>query len=328
MKILVVRFSSIGDIVLTSPIVRCMKQQIPNVEIHFLTKKAFRPLVDNNPNIDQVYAIDKSIDECLSRLKNEKYDFVVDLHNNLRTFTLKNKLRAPAAGFPKLHIEKWLLVNFKREMKDKRHIVDRYFEAVKSLKVVNDSLPCDFFITKEDEVDVSSYDLKPNKYISFAIGAQFATKRMPTDKMKEILSQIDVPVVLLGGPTDQEVGKELSEFANVLDLTGKLTIGQSASLVKQSAVLLTHDTGLMHIASAFQIPIVSVWGNTVPAFGMYPYYPKDSSKFSIHEVKGLSCRPCSKIGFQACPKKHFNCMNQQDSSSIAQDLLIRFKTAD
>ena len=323
MKILVVRFSSIGDIVLTSPVVRCLKQQIPNATIHFLTKKSFRALVDHNPYIDQVYAIDKSIDECLIRLKNEKYDFVVDLHNNLRTFSLKNKLRVPTAAFPKLHIEKWLLVNFKKEMNDKRHIVDRYFEAVKPLKVVNDSLPCDFFIAPEDEVDVSTYDLKSNHYIAFAIGAQFATKRMPVEKMKEIISQIELPVVLLGGPTDQEVGKELSQFQNVIDLTGKLTIGQSASVVKQAGVLLTHDTGLMHIASAFQIPIVSVWGNTVPAFGMYPYYPSDSSKFSIHEVNGLSCRPCSKIGFQACPKKHFNCMNQQNASEIAQDLIIR-----
>jgi ADP-heptose:LPS heptosyltransferase len=184
-------------------------------------------------------------------------------------------------------------------------------------------LPCDFFIAPEDEVDVSTYDLKSNHYIAFAIGAQFATKRMPVEKMKEIISQIELPVVLLGGPTDQEVGKELSQFQNVIDLTGKLTIGQSASVVKQAGVLLTHDTGLMHIASAFQIPIVSVWGNTVPAFGMYPYYPSDSSKFSIHEVNGLSCRPCSKIGFQACPKKHFNCMNQQNASEIAQDLIIR-----
>lgn len=328
MKILVVRFSSIGDIVLTSPIVRCLKQQIPNATIHFLTKKPFRALVDNNPYIDQVYAIDKSIDECLPRLKNEKYDFVVDLHNNMRTFGLKNKLRVPAAAFPKLHIEKWLLVNFKKEMNDKRHIVDRYFEAVKPLKVVNDFLPCDFFISQADEVAVLQYDLKPNQYIAFAIGAQFATKRMPVEKMKEILSQIQLPVVLLGGPTDQEVGKELSQFGNVLDLTGKLTIGQSASVVKQAGVLLTHDTGLMHIASAFQIPIVSVWGNTVPAFGMYPYYPSDSSKFSVHEVKDLPCRPCSKIGFQACPKKHFNCMNQQNASEIAQDLLSRMQSED
>ncbi|MDD2982734.1 MAG: glycosyltransferase family 9 protein [Crocinitomicaceae bacterium] len=326
MKILVVRFSSIGDIVLTSPVVRCLKQQIPNATIHFLTKKSYRPLVDNNPYIDQVYAIDKSIDECLPRLKNEKYDFVVDLHNNLRTFSLKNKLRVPAAAFPKLHKEKWLLVNFKKEMKDKRHIVDRYFEAVKSLKVVNDLLPCDFFISQADEVDVLRYDLKPTQYIAFAVGAQFATKRMPVEKMKEILSQIDVPVVLLGGPTDQEVGKELSKFSNVIDLTGKLSIGQSASVVKQSAVLLTHDTGLMHIASAFQIPIVSVWGNTVPAFGMYPYYPSDSSKFSVHEVNGLACRPCSKIGFQACPKKHFNCMQLQDTKKIALDLMSRFNS--
>ena len=325
---MVVRFSSIGDIVLTSPVVRCLKQQVPNATIHFLTKKSLRSLVDSNPHIDQVYAIDKSIDECLVRLKNEKYDFIVDLHNNMRTFSLKNKLRVPAAAFPKLHIEKWLLVNFKKEMNDKRHIVDRYFEAVKSLKVVNDLLPCDFFISEADEVDLSTYALKPKQYIAFAIGAQFATKRMPVEKMKEILSQIHLPVVLLGGPTDQEVGKELSQFSNVLDLTGKLTIGQSASAVKQAGVLLTHDTGLMHIASAFQIPIVSVWGNTVPAFGMYPYYPSDSSKFSIHEVKGLPCRPCSKIGFQACPKKHFKCMNQQNASEIAQDLVSRIQTTD
>jgi ADP-heptose:LPS heptosyltransferase len=109
----------------------------------------------------------------------------------------------------------------------------------------------------------------------------------------------------------------------IVNACGKFSLQQSASIVKQAAVLLTHDTGLMHIASAFQIPIVSVWGNTVPALGMYPYYPQNEKGFSIHEVSNLKCRPCSKIGFKTCPKKHFNCMNLQDAKAIADDVNVK-----
>ena len=330
MKILVVRFSSIGDIVLTSPVVRCIFQQIPGAEIHFLTKKPFESLVNSSPYIFKTWTIEKSIDEIVSHLQAENFDFVVDLHNNIRTQSLKRKLHVASASFPKLHVEKWLLVNFKKQMKTNVHVVERYFQAVEKLNVVNDHLPCDFFLEQADQVCLDEFQLSAKKYISFAIGAQFATKRMPLEKMVEILSFIEIPVLLVGGEMDFALGEKIKESLQnklIVNLCGKFSLRASASIVQQSAVLLTHDTGLMHIASAFQIPIVSVWGNTVPELGMYPYYPKNESAFSMHEVKDLNCRPCSKIGFQSCPKKHFNCMNLQNAKAIAEDVNERFRSA-
>lgn len=323
MKVLVVRFSSIGDIVLTSPVVRCIRQQLPGVELHYLTKKSFETIVSNNPYVDKVHTIGKSINEVLPQLLAEKYDFLVDLHNNIRTFSLKRKLRVRHAAFPKLHVPKWLLVKFKVPMRSELHVVDRYFEAVKPLGVKNDGLPCDFFLSQGDESKASEHDLQPGQYIAFAIGAQYATKRLPLHKMTEIVEKIDQPVVLLGGQMDRETGDAICAALPskpVVNLCGKLSLRESAGVVKHALGLLTHDTGLMHIGSAFSIPTVSVWGNTVPAFGMYPYFPNDPCGFSIHEVNDLPCRPCSKIGYQACPKKHFKCMELQNSEAIAADV--------
>ena len=330
MKILVVRFSSIGDLVLTSPVVRCMHQQIPNAEIHFITKKSFESIVATNPFIHKTWSMEKSIDELIPQLKSEKFDFLVDLHNNIRSKSLIRKLGVPHASFPKLHIEKWLLVKFKKPMITNLHVVERYFKAVVKLHVVNDNLPCDFFFQSGDEIDVASLGVESKKFVAFAIGAQFATKRMPISKMIEVVSQIQHPIVLAGGEMDNENAEDIIKMLpnqQIVNACGKFSLQQSASIVKQSAVLLTHDTGLMHIASAFQIPIVSVWGNTVPALGMYPYFPTNENGFSIHEVNDLKCRPCSKIGFKTCPKKHFNCMNLQNAKAIAEDVNLKLRSA-
>lgn len=329
MKILVARFSSIGDIVLTSPIVRCIYHQIPHAEIHFITKRSFESIVATNPFIQKTWTIDESIDELITQLKAEEFDFLVDLHNNIRTKSLIRKLGVPHASFPKLHLEKWLLVNFKKAMKTNVHVVERYFKAVEKLHVENDNLPCDFFLQADDEIEVDSLGVESKNFVAFAIGAQFTTKRMPISKMIEVVSQIQHPVVLAGGPMDNETAENIvTALPNqlIVNACGKFSLQQSASIVKQASVLLTHDTGLMHIASAFQIPIVSVWGNTVPALGMYPYYPQKENGFSIHEVADLNCRPCSKIGFKSCPKKHFNCMNLQNAKAIAEDVNEKFNS--
>jgi ADP-heptose:LPS heptosyltransferase len=331
MKILVVRFSSIGDIVLTTPVIRCIKNQVPNAEIHFLTKENFIELIELNPNIHKIHSIKKTINECLSDLKKEKFDFLVDLHNNVRTLSLKRKLAVSSAAFPKLNVAKWILVNFKWNKLPQKHVVERYFEAVKSLKVENDNKACDFFLQPSDEVDVlSQFFVAHKSYVSLAIGAQYATKRIPLEKLIEICDSIQFPILLLGGNMDAELAEQLilgSKNQKIYSACGKLTIRQSASVLKQSAVLLTNDTGLMHIASCFQTPTISVWGSTVPALGMYPYFPQKKEAFSIHEVMNLSCRPCSKIGHQNCPKKHFNCMMKQDSHVIAQDVNTRFEAS-
>ena len=309
LKILVVRLSSIGDIVLTTPVVRMLKKQL-NAQVHFLTKSAYVSLLKNNPYIDSVYQIQNSITEVIPDLKKEKYDHVIDLHSNLRTQILKFRLGVAAKSFNKLNMEKFMLTNFKLDNMPKIHIVDRYLETVKHLGIKNDNQGLDFFLSANDKLDISIF---PKNYIVFVIGGQHATKILPNEKIISIIKKVNKPVLLIGGPEDAHKGEEIAKaWDKVVNTCGKYSILQSASLVQQATMVITHDTGMMHIAAAFNKKIYSVWGNTVPEFGMYPYLESEQSKRI--EVKGLNCRPCSKIGYDKCPKGHFKCMQEIDEN--------------
>lgn len=316
MKILVLRFSSIGDIVLTTPVVRCLKQQ-SGAEVHFLTKTAYEQILLPNPHIDRVFSFQKDVREVLPALQAERYDLVVDLHRNLRSFHVKWSLGRPTRSFDKLNFEKWLLVNTGIDRLPDVHIAERYMQTVRHLGVVYDGQGLDYFIPPEEEVQISGYStgLSPGNYVAFVLGATHATKRLPTAKAAKICQQMDQPVVLLGGKAEEEAARAIVG-SKVVNLCGRLTLHQSASVVRQAAAVLTHDTGMMHIAAAFRKPIVSVWGNTIPKFGMYPLYPTGMDRNSSVEVKGLSCRPCSKIGFDRCPRNHFRCMNDIPDGEI------------
>lgn len=322
-KILIVRFSSIGDIVLTTPVIQALKEADTNREIHFLTKSAYAGLLENNPYLDRLHCMSKDIDEVTEELRKQQFDLIVDLHNNLRTRSLKLKLRRPARTFKKLNISKWLLVKFKINKLPDVHIVDRYLNSVRDLIETQPSRGC-FEIAEKNKIDIQEqFGLKTGAFVAVAVGAKFGTKQIPLNKLKEILDDLNLPIVLLGGKEDRTKGDDILSTVNgsIFNLCGEFNLQQSASVVAQSKVLLSSDTGLMHIAACFDVPIVSVWGNTVPELGMYPYRPKERSSYSIHEVKGLNCRPCSKIGFQECPKKHFNCMQQQNSELIRKELI-------
>lgn len=319
MKILVLRFSSIGDIVLTSPVIRCLKKQT-DAEIHYLTKKAFVPILEPNPYLDRIFFFEKNLNEVLPGLRREKYDWIIDLHGNLRTTRVKWALRRPSRTFDKLNLEKWLLVQLGIDLLPDIHIVDRYMKTVQHLKVQYDGQGLDYFIPESEEVRLAEISqlLNAQEYIVVNLGANHATKRMPEEKMLAICRLLDGPVVLLGGKTEAKAGEKIASTCGpqVLNCCGKLSLHQSASVVKQAAKILTYDSGLMHIAAAFQKNIVSVWGNTTPKFGMYPKYPDGQNLNSRMEVKGLKCRPCSKIGYSHCPKGHFKCMRDQDISAI------------
>ncbi|TGE22885.1 glycosyltransferase family 9 protein [Hymenobacter metallicola] len=313
MKILVLRFSSIGDIVLTTPVVRALKQQVPGAQVHFCTKPAYRSLIEPNPYIDKAHYLTGTLGELVAELRQERFDYVVDLHNNLRTSILKLRLGVKSASFDKLNGQKWLLVNTKVDLLPRVHIVERYLAAAAALGVTDDKQGLDYFIPEQDEVNVATLPagFQPG-YVAFAIGAQHATKRLPTERIIELCAQLNRPVVLLGGPEDESNGHivELAFENNpasrttIYNACGHYSLNQSASLVRQAQFVVSHDTGLMHIAAAFHKEIFSVWGNTVPEFGMYPY----RTEFRVLEVRGLPCRPCSKIGYAKCPQGHFRCM--------------------
>lgn len=325
MKILVIRFSSIGDIVLTTPILRCLRKRFPNAEIHYLTKRGFHSQLAANPHINKFHLLDKSLKEVIDDLQKENYDMVVDLHKNVRTLRVKQALNVPQTfTFHKLNFEKWLKVNLKIDMLPEKHIVDRYFEALASVGVENDGQGLDYYIW-DKEVYEYVQNLVNTSYIAFAIGANYATKRLPEDKIIEICRDLNQKIFVLGGKAEEEMGEKLNQLfpAKIVNLCGKLTINESALVVKHAKKVITHDTGMMHIAAAFKKPILSIWGNTVPAFGMYPYYGarnhmQAEKQCFIFEVDGLPCRPCSKLGYDKCPREHFKCMNAQNIDKIVE----------
>lgn len=319
-KFLVVRFSSIGDIVLTTPVLRHLKLQVEDAEIHYLTKSAYHPLLQANPYIDHIHSYDGHIKSCINKLRSEGIDYVIDLHNNLRSMRIKYGLKRISFTVHKLNWLKWLLVNFKIDRLPDRHMVDRNLDTILTFVEERDDKGLDYFIPQQDEIDILSLPEPFRKaYIGLSIGAQHQTKKLPVSSLIELCQQLDLPVVILGGPEDHETGEAILSALpgkKILNGCGAFNIHQSASLVRQAAVLITHDTGLMHIGAAYQKKILSVWGNTIPRFGMYPYSPDPSSV--QFEVSGLRCRPCSKIGYQHCPKKHFKCMLDQDLNGIAR----------
>ena len=303
--------------------VRCLKNQLEDIELHVLTKKKFSNLFKKNTYVDKVFEFDNSLKDNIKELKKENYDYVVDLQKNKRSKRVTASLRCPYSSFPKLNIKKFLLTTFKINLMPDIHIVDRYFEAVKGLGVKNDFKGLDFFISPENQYDIAQLPASfQNGYHAFVIGGTYKTKILPAVKIVEVVKKLQEPVVLLGGPDDVERADDVmaSVSGNVVNLVGKINLEQSASLVKMAKSVLTNDTGLMHIAAAFHKNIVSVWGNTVPELGMYPYLPNEKDKCHIVECKEVKCRPCSKLGFKDCPKKHFRCMMEIDTDVVVENL--------
>ena len=318
-KFLLVRFSSIGDIVLTSPVIRCLKEQVPGAEIHFLTKKNYKVVLENHPLVDKLWTTDGALDDVSVDLKAEKFDAIIDLHHNLRTMKLRKMLGVKSYAFSKLNIEKWLLVNLHINKTPAVHIVDRYLATVQRFGVKNDRKGLDFYMEPGAENIIQKLpESHQHGFVAIAIGAQHTTKMMPSEKIGRIVKSLKMPVVLLGGKEDKVRGAQIEMAAGALvwNACGQTTLGESAALLKASKVVISHDTGLMHIAAAFRKPIVSVWGNTVPEFGMTPYLPGNEDRSRIMEVRDLKCRPCSKIGFDKCPKGHFQCMRGIEDEQI------------
>lgn len=321
-RILIVRFSSIGDIVLTFPVVAAIKSLFPDCKIDYVTKKNFKVLLEGCPAIDDVFLLDDSLQALRRKINLAQYDAILDLHNNLRTRLLFGFHWKRIFRFPKNNLEKWLLTTFKIFPKQRKHVVERYLSTLSNLisdwPITTATHP--YSIPTAAQFDIQGrFNLAPKSYVAIAIGAQFATKRLPTDMLIDLVKKIDGPVLLLGGKQDQAASNAILDACKgqkVVSAVGLTDIHESAWLVKNARALVTHDTGLMHIGASFDVPLHIIWGNTIRDFGMYPYRLEQEEVFQ-YEVTGLSCRPCSKIGHQICPKGHFSCMRKHDLTKIA-----------
>ena len=306
---------------MTTPVVRNVKKAFPDAEIHFLTKPGFVQLIKPNPYIDQIHQLEKDFKSMIKKLKAQKFDLIIDLHKNLRTTRIKLALRTKAISFNKKNFAKYWLVRRKKTRQSIGHIVDRYYQTIEKIGIKPDGEGLDFFLKKEAESEAKSileekqFQDKKN-VLAVAIGATYFTKRWPPGHFREALNALNRPVILLGGKDSGEEANEIMEGLKVpyLDAVGKYSIPASAALMKTCTAVLTHDTGFMHIAAAFEMTVYSLWGNTVPAFGMTPF----QTKHLILENTAAKCRPCSKIGYHECPLGHFQCMNELAPSTVVK----------
>ncbi|MBQ9639062.1 MAG: glycosyltransferase family 9 protein [Bacteroidales bacterium] len=314
MKILIIRFSSIGDIVLTSAVVRGVKQQVPSAELHFLTKPSFAPLLQHNPYVDKLYTLQSSLWGTAQLLRREHYDQVVDLHCNLRSHVLRLLLCCKSTGFDKEDGARRRYVRTKLFAGTGLHVVDRYFGAVRSLQVRNDGRGLDLFMPTAADKTALEQLLPGAPYVAIVCGAQHYTKQIPIDRLHFLCENLHLPVVLVGGKTEQELlqQEDWTAQGQVFNLCGCTGLSDSARIIGRAAVVITPDTGMMHIAAALRRPVIAIWGCTTPQMGFAPY----GTEAVNLEVQALKCRPCSRFGLERCPLQHYDCMQKQDWAHV------------
>lgn len=289
-RILVIRFSSIGDIVLTAPAVKSLRQAIHGpCEIHFLTKASMAAVVKGfGALVDHLHTIEESTAEVQEALKSLNFDYVVDLHNNVRSRSIKHTLGLISFTVDKQNWAKWLLVRGWRR-KPVTSIVERYVEAFAGAfgAVVPEAWPALF-------EEASAPAELPATYAVLAIGATHAGKQLTPSLMQTIVNRSDVPVVLIGGSGDVERAKTLEDSA-VISLVGETTLAKSAAVLRDAQHVYAGDTGMMHLATAVGTPVTSFWGCTRPSLGMAPWNPALGSVMIVPDAQ-LGSRPCSKLG--------------------------------
>ena len=325
-KILIIRFSSIGDIVLASPVFRCVKKQLPDAQVHFLTKFSYKIVTAANPFIDKFFYYENNIEELIVKLKAENYDHVIDLHNNIRSNKIKRLLACDTHTIEKLTFQKFLLTQLNIDVMPDRHITQRSLDTVFALGVKDDGGGLDYFIAKEYELkqdDIPTSHLAG--FIVIVIGATYFTKRFPVHKIIELCNKINHPIILLGGKEDAANGKIIADndSVKIYNACGKFNISESADIIKKSKLVVSNDTGMQYIACALKRPVIALWGSTSPDLDVESYYGSNflnNQQKPIYEnvVLLLKCQPCSKYGLNKCPLDHFNCMEKIDVDKLVE----------
>jgi ADP-heptose:LPS heptosyltransferase len=326
MRLLIIRLSSIGDIVFTTAAIRCAKEQIPGVEIHFLTKKSMKAVTEANPYIDHFHYHDKNLSDTIASLKAANLDMVIDLHSNFRTYRIKKALGVPAHTYPKLSLQKFILTNFGMNLLPNKHIVERSLDPLKVLGVQNDGKGMDYFVPSN--ISLKPHDIPTSHqagYIAIVIGASYATKKLPVEHLKQLCALIPVPIILVGGKEDAKEGEAVSSMdaAKIYNACGKFNLHESALLVKGARMVISNDTGFLYVACAFHKKTIAIWGGTSPSLQVEPYYAtvdlqNGQEMYYNAIVPNLPCQPCSNYGTKKCPQGHFACMKKQDLHLIAE----------
>ncbi len=333
-KILVVRLSSIGDIILTTPLLRSLKTAFPDARVTFVIKKQFEELLISSPYVDELITFDKKdgfrgLKKIKSYLKNQHFDQFLDIHKNWRSRYLRLGLQAKKIqSYRKLIFKRTLLIWFKINLFGKvKPVYERYFDAVKNLGLKYDGLGTEIHIGEGISKKVreilggKGYDfVKP--LVIICPSANHYNKRWKSsgfvETAKHLIREKSVFVVVHGGVEDMKLCSEISNSIGhqACSLAGSLSLAESASLLQFSKLVIANDTGLLHMAQSQKRPVIGIYGPTTRELGYFPI-EKESTVIEIP----VSCRPCTHNGLETCPKKHFRCMNEITSGMVIQAAL-------
>ncbi|HXM37251.1 MAG TPA: glycosyltransferase family 9 protein [Gemmatimonadales bacterium] len=326
LRILCVRFSSIGDVLLTTPLVRALKRRHPDAELFFVTKRAMAPLVADNPHLTGVAALEpgESLTDLARRLRALNPTHGLDLHGSLRSAALRLLVRCRWSSYSKRKLARTALIATKLDLYGKQvPVAERYFEAARGLDVHPDAGegPPEFFLAASAREHVAHWLTEHGLDAPFAAvapGAAHATKRWPIkhwQALAERLRGAGYQVVAVGGPDDRELAGRLGPA--VTNAAGEFTLQETGACLARAAVLVSGDTGVMHMATGVGTPVVALFGPTVEAFGFFPYTDR-----AVVLERDLSCRPCSAMGTERCPLGHHRCLEDvlpdQVAAAVAQ----------
>ena len=318
MNFLLIRFSSIGDVVLTTYIPDAIKKKYPAAKIFYACSARFKTLVEEHPNINQVLDYERmSLSDIAAFCKVNEVRIALDLHGSLRSRLLCLLLRLKSIRvlrYKKYLLRRWLMVNFKRRIPAIPAVRERYNSML--LKLGTSAEDTFNHLIPAKQLPESLSKKLPSSYIVWCIGATHETKKFPTSKIHEVAQHLPLPVVLLGGKTEQDEGTRLSSAHSekIISVCGECSLTESALIIRNAALIISNDTGMMHLAAASGKPLISIWGGTVPELGFAPDVPE--TKHVLIQNESLNCRPCHSKGLPNCPLRHFNCMRQLEPNTI------------
>ena len=322
MKILIINTVSKEKVLLATPIIRLLKTEL-DADIHVLVKANYLHLLETNPYLGQLEADNAPLFKLRKQLRSEKFDWIIDLQAGWRSKFLRIGLHGKTLSIRKQTFATWLYLKIKVNRLPKIHLVDQYLGLLTPLAIKEDSLGIDFFIPEKDEVENGWLPPEHQQgYAAIIITASHRTKKLPVNRLIELCDRINKPIVLIGEREDESIAEEIAAFFKkgsaqeeeaieelnkksvIFNACGKFNFNQSASLIKNANWVFTYDNVMMHVASTFKKPLFTMWGSSTPHFGTYPY----RTQFTVFENNKLNCRPCTKTGFNNCPKGHFKCM--------------------
>lgn len=318
-KILIIRLSSLGDILLTTPLLRALKKINPQLEIDSLVRQEYKDVLSLNPNLHELFLFTRNDIENLkliNRLREKNYNLIIDLQNNFRSRGITSNLKGAKLRFDKKSFQKILLVKAKFNLlRNEPLIPERYAKVIDGLSL--DNLGLELFTDKTPSADIQN----KNNLIGLCPGARHFTKRWPVEyyiQLGQYLIQNNFDVVLFGGRIDSEVCKKITKEApEIINLQNDDNILQTAADMKLCKAIVCNDSGLMHTAAAVGLKVLTIFGSSVKEFGFAPY----NAKSLLIENNSLSCRPCSHIGRENCPEKHFACMKEIKPEFVFNELI-------